>query len=173
MVQDQGWHGHEKECRRWSGTVRALTAPAQAAQHPAEQSLHPANAKGDYLGYKMNKQKPSTRIYSIPLLPPAPSRHESGLGVRPAPQSGLQRAEPWLEGTVLDTSASTRGCWGCARSPVVQQDLQGACWPSAGKRVLRDGPFPWDMQVLHQDRQAAASCWDLVCAALHWFRVSC
>lgn len=93
--------------------------------------------------------------------------------MRPAPQSGLQRAEPRLEGTVLDMSTSTRGCWSCARSPVVQQDLQGACWPSAGEMVLRDGTFPWDMQVLHQDRQAAASRWELVRAALHWFRVYC
>lgn len=139
MVQDQRGHGRERECRRWSGTARALPAPAQAqaAQHPAEQSLHPANAKEDYLGYKMNKQKPSTHIYSIPLLPPAPSRHESGLGVHPSPQSGLRRAEPQLEGTVLDISTSTRGCWSCAHSPVVQQDLQGACWLSAGKMVLR------------------------------------
>lgn len=57
--------------------------------------------------------------------------------------------------------------------PHVQQGLQGACWLSAGKVVLRDGTFPWDVQLLRQDRQAAVSRWDLVCAALHCFRVAC
>lgn len=41
------------------GTPRAPLAPqlpAQAAQRPAEQSLHPANAKGDYFGLQ-NKKK--------------------------------------------------------------------------------------------------------------------
>lgn len=55
-----------------------------------------------------------------------------------APQSGLQRAEPRLEGTVLGISTSTRSCWSCAYSPVVQQDVQGA---SVGKMVLRDIPM--------------------------------
>lgn len=50
--------------------------PRQPSAQLSRAFTTPANAKGNYLGYKMNKQKPSTHIYSIPLLPPAPSRHE-------------------------------------------------------------------------------------------------
>lgn len=48
MVQKQG--GHERGQRRWSGTGKALPAPAQAAQRPA-------NAKGDYFGLQNEQTK--------------------------------------------------------------------------------------------------------------------
>lgn len=67
MVQEQGRHGRERECRRWSGTVKGLPAPAQAAECPAEQSLHPANAKGDYSGLQNEQTK---AIYTYLQHPP-------------------------------------------------------------------------------------------------------
>lgn len=91
------------------------------------------------LGLQKEQMKPSTGIYRVALPPPAHSRCETGLRVCPAPQSRWQRTEPRLEGTVLSICASTRGCWSCTCNPIVQQDLQRACWPVAGKMFLRDG----------------------------------
>lgn len=116
--------------RQWHGEAGL---PQPHGSPPRQPSARPSRAfaqqpgKGAILGYKMNKQKPSTRIYSVPLPPPAHSRCKSGPRVHPAPQSRLQRAEPRLEGTDLGVSASTRGCRSCTRSPIVQQDLQKAC----------------------------------------------
>lgn len=41
---------HERGCRRWNSTGKALPAPAQAAQCPA-------NAKGDYFGLQNEQIK--------------------------------------------------------------------------------------------------------------------
>lgn len=162
------------------GTPRAPPAPqlpAQAAQRPAEQSLHPANAKGDYFGLQKKKNEQTKAIYTYLQCPP--SRHwltrdvSRSSGCSWPPQGRLQRAEPQPEGTVLGISASTR----VQPVPIVQQDLRRACWPSAGKMVPRDRTFPWDTHPLHQDRQTSASCRHLEPAAerpaLHWFWVSC
>lgn len=140
------------------------TAPCPGSPTPSR-AFTQQTPKGTISGYKMNKQKPSTRIYSVPLPLPARPRCESGLGVCPAPQNRLQRAEPLPEGTVLGVSASTRGCQSCTLSPIVQQDLPRACWPSAGRVVLRDGTSPWDTHALYQDRRTSVSCCDLLPAA--------
>lgn len=80
--------------------MRAPPAPRAPQPLPRQPSTQLSRAftqqmpRGTTLGYKMNKQKPSTRIYSIPLPPPAPSRHESGFGVRRPPERPAKSRAP-------------------------------------------------------------------------------
>lgn len=84
--------------------MRAPPAPRAPQPVPRQPSTQLRRAftqqmpRGTILGYKMNKQKPSTRIYSIPLPPPAPSRHESGFGVRLAPRAACKEQSPGWRG---------------------------------------------------------------------------
>lgn len=129
--------------------ARVPQPPAQAAQRPAEQSLRSANAEGDYSGLQ-KEQKPSTRIYSVPLLPPARPSSRSGLRVRLAP-----RQEQVTKGRAPAGRDSPRRK--CQRQGLPELPSQPRCTAgspkgSAGRMVLRDGTLPRDTRVL-RDRQ--------------------